>query len=66
MPQCILKSVRTLPDGQEVIIGRFAFLLKEGDRFSIWCPRDERELVSGATQNFLDGEVAKGRLEILK
>lgn len=66
MPSCILKSVRVLPDGQKVVIGRPAFLLKEGERFSIWCPRDERELVSGATQNFLDGEIARGRLEIIK
>jgi hypothetical protein len=64
MPHCRL--VRQVPvNGHLVRFYRAAILLSDGDRFTVYCPADDNELIRGATQRFIDGEVAAGRLEIL-
>lgn len=63
MPSCRLVR-HVIINGQSVPLYRFGILLQEGERFAIYCPADDNELVKGATRAFIDSEIARGRLEV--
>ena len=67
MPRCTLIQVRWIATGgsglpTKLVTAQEAVLLKEGDRYSIYNPADDNELVRGMTDWMLNWLIEKGHL----
>ena len=63
MPLCRLKKTVYI-NGQAVEGFSFAVLLQEGDRWSVYDPGTENELVKGMTESFKELLIRKGLLTL--